>query len=120
DELEELYLRDAIYFHHPRYLAHLNCPVVSFSDYIKDIEPTNLDIQIIATQNTNHTFELLEGKYYEDKGHDLMLEKDGSFFYFKKVSEGEPITAGSRKYTLPDGNHRFIDTKRLKDNYFKS
>ncbi|MET8782730.1 lysine decarboxylase DesA [Streptomyces sp. NPDC004589] len=28
DELEELYLRDAIYFHHPRYLAHLNCPVV--------------------------------------------------------------------------------------------
>ncbi|MFF4568942.1 lysine decarboxylase DesA [Streptomyces sp. NPDC001410] len=28
DELEDLYLRDAIYFHHPRYLAHLNCPVV--------------------------------------------------------------------------------------------
>ncbi|MFF9215556.1 lysine decarboxylase DesA [Streptomyces viridosporus] len=28
DELEEVYLRDAIYFHHPRYLAHLNCPVV--------------------------------------------------------------------------------------------
>ncbi|MGW5663719.1 lysine decarboxylase DesA [Streptomyces sp. NPDC003758] len=28
DELEELYLRDAVYFHHPRYLAHLNCPVV--------------------------------------------------------------------------------------------
>ncbi|MGW9025095.1 lysine decarboxylase DesA [Streptomyces sp. NPDC055722] len=28
DELEELYLQDAIYFHHPRYLAHLNCPVV--------------------------------------------------------------------------------------------
>ncbi|MFE6688097.1 pyridoxal phosphate-dependent decarboxylase family protein [Streptomyces sp. NPDC057743] len=28
DELEHLYLRDAIYFHHPRYLAHLNCPVV--------------------------------------------------------------------------------------------
>ncbi|MFI6482857.1 pyridoxal phosphate-dependent decarboxylase family protein [Nonomuraea sp. NPDC050663] len=27
DELEELYLRDAVYFHHPRYLAHLNCPV---------------------------------------------------------------------------------------------
>ncbi|MER6093631.1 lysine decarboxylase DesA [Streptomyces bluensis] len=28
DELEEVYLRDAVYFHHPRYLAHLNCPVV--------------------------------------------------------------------------------------------
>ncbi|WP_277741086.1 aspartate aminotransferase family protein [Streptomyces sp. LX-29] len=28
EELEEVYLRDAIYFHHPRYLAHLNCPVV--------------------------------------------------------------------------------------------
>ncbi|WP_432064580.1 pyridoxal phosphate-dependent decarboxylase family protein [Streptomyces sp. C10-9-1] len=28
DELEELYLRDAVYFHSPRYLAHLNCPVV--------------------------------------------------------------------------------------------
>ncbi|WP_107419879.1 lysine decarboxylase DesA, partial [Streptomyces carpinensis] len=28
DELEEVYLRDAVYFHHPRYVAHLNCPVV--------------------------------------------------------------------------------------------
>ncbi|WP_199040349.1 pyridoxal phosphate-dependent decarboxylase family protein [Glycomyces salinus] len=28
DELGELYLRDAVWFHHPRYLAHLNCPVV--------------------------------------------------------------------------------------------
>ncbi|URN16205.1 MULTISPECIES: pyridoxal phosphate-dependent decarboxylase family protein [Streptomyces] len=28
DELEDLYLRDAVYFHHPRYLGHLNCPVV--------------------------------------------------------------------------------------------
>jgi L-2,4-diaminobutyrate decarboxylase len=28
DELETVYLRDAVYFHHPRYLAHLNCPVV--------------------------------------------------------------------------------------------
>jgi L-2,4-diaminobutyrate decarboxylase len=27
DEVEEIYLRDAVYFHHPRYLAHLNCPV---------------------------------------------------------------------------------------------
>jgi L-2,4-diaminobutyrate decarboxylase len=27
DELQEIYLRDAVYFHHPRYLAHLNCPV---------------------------------------------------------------------------------------------
>ncbi|WP_275560090.1 aspartate aminotransferase family protein [Streptomyces sp. 5-6(2022)] len=28
DELERVYLRDTVYFHHPRYLAHLNCPVV--------------------------------------------------------------------------------------------
>ncbi|MFH8883722.1 pyridoxal phosphate-dependent decarboxylase family protein [Streptomyces californicus] len=28
DELGEVYLRDAVYFHHPRYLGHLNCPVV--------------------------------------------------------------------------------------------
>ncbi|GLY96551.1 aspartate aminotransferase family protein [Actinoplanes sp. NBRC 103695] len=28
DELRDLYLRDAVWFHHPRYLAHLNCPVV--------------------------------------------------------------------------------------------
>ncbi|OIV35230.1 pyridoxal-dependent decarboxylase [Mangrovactinospora gilvigrisea] len=28
DELADLYLRDAVWFHHPRYLAHLNCPVV--------------------------------------------------------------------------------------------
>lgn len=28
DELDAIYLRDAVYFHHPRYLAHLNCPVV--------------------------------------------------------------------------------------------
>src|SRR3954462_5054188 len=28
DELGEVYLRDAVYFPHPRYLAPLNCPVV--------------------------------------------------------------------------------------------
>ncbi|MEV6009346.1 aspartate aminotransferase family protein [Streptomyces sp. NPDC051976] len=28
EELESVYLRDAVFFHHPRYLAHLNCPVV--------------------------------------------------------------------------------------------
>jgi L-2,4-diaminobutyrate decarboxylase len=27
-EIEELYLNHAIYFHHPHYVAHLNCPVV--------------------------------------------------------------------------------------------
>jgi L-2,4-diaminobutyrate decarboxylase len=27
DELGRIYLEDAVYFHHPRYLAHLNCPV---------------------------------------------------------------------------------------------
>ncbi|KGE79298.1 pyridoxal phosphate-dependent decarboxylase family protein [Halomonas salina] len=28
EELEHVYLDDAVYFHHPRYVAHLNCPVV--------------------------------------------------------------------------------------------
>ncbi|WP_420842407.1 pyridoxal phosphate-dependent decarboxylase family protein [Glycomyces paridis] len=27
EEIGELYLKDAVWFHHPRYLAHLNCPV---------------------------------------------------------------------------------------------
>lgn len=27
DELDEVWLRDAVWFHHPRSLAHLNCPV---------------------------------------------------------------------------------------------
>jgi L-2,4-diaminobutyrate decarboxylase len=26
-ELKEIYLDDAVYFHHPQYLAHLNCPI---------------------------------------------------------------------------------------------
>jgi len=28
DELEDVYLKDAVYFHRPRYRAHLSCPVV--------------------------------------------------------------------------------------------
>ncbi|TNH43439.1 pyridoxal phosphate-dependent decarboxylase family protein [Photorhabdus luminescens] len=28
DELQQLYLKDAVYFHHPKYVAHLNCPLV--------------------------------------------------------------------------------------------
>ncbi|WP_304455378.1 aspartate aminotransferase family protein [Nocardiopsis sp. YSL2] len=28
DELERVYFDDAVYFHHPRYMGHLNCPVV--------------------------------------------------------------------------------------------
>ncbi|MFM9673748.1 pyridoxal-dependent decarboxylase, partial [Streptomyces galilaeus] len=28
EELDHLYLKHAIYFHHPDYLAHLNCPVM--------------------------------------------------------------------------------------------
>ncbi|WP_198655782.1 aspartate aminotransferase family protein [Salinicola sp. CR57] len=27
DELQQLYLDHAVYFHHPRYVAHLNCPI---------------------------------------------------------------------------------------------
>lgn len=27
DEIGRIYLQDAVYFHHPRYLGHLNCPV---------------------------------------------------------------------------------------------
>lgn len=28
EEVEELYLNHAVFFHHPRYMAHLNCPIV--------------------------------------------------------------------------------------------
>lgn len=28
EEVQRLYLDDAVYFHHPRYVAHLNCPIV--------------------------------------------------------------------------------------------
>ncbi|CDG16942.1 putative L-2,4-diaminobutyrate decarboxylase [Xenorhabdus doucetiae] len=28
EELEHLYIKDAVYFHHPKYVAHLNCPLV--------------------------------------------------------------------------------------------
>nr|WP_188865114.1 aspartate aminotransferase family protein [Pseudomonas asuensis] len=28
EELKALYLKDAVYFHHPHYVAHLNCPIV--------------------------------------------------------------------------------------------
>ena len=28
DELSEVYLKDAVYFHNPKYVAHLNCPIV--------------------------------------------------------------------------------------------
>ena len=27
-ELADVYLRDAVWFHHPKYVAHLNCPIV--------------------------------------------------------------------------------------------
>ncbi|GLS26542.1 pyridoxal phosphate-dependent decarboxylase family protein [Marinibactrum halimedae] len=30
-ELEQLYLKDAVYFHHPNYLAHLNPPITNVS-----------------------------------------------------------------------------------------
>ncbi|SUP81740.1 pyridoxal phosphate-dependent decarboxylase family protein [Yersinia pseudotuberculosis] len=32
DELQQIYIKDAVYFHHPKYVAHLNCPVVLPAD----------------------------------------------------------------------------------------
>jgi L-2,4-diaminobutyrate decarboxylase len=29
EELKELYLNDCIHFHHPKYIAHLNCPILT-------------------------------------------------------------------------------------------
>lgn len=43
-EVTDLYLRDAIWFHHPSYVAHLNCPVVL---------PAVLAEGIIAAVNTS-------------------------------------------------------------------
>lgn len=44
DELKELYLQDAVWFHHPKYVAHLNCPVVL---------PSLLAEQIMAAVNSS-------------------------------------------------------------------
>ncbi len=44
DELKDLYLRDAVWFHHPKYVAHLNCPVVL---------PSLLAEQIMAAVNSS-------------------------------------------------------------------
>ncbi len=44
DELQQLYIKDAIYFHHPKYVAHLNCPVVL---------PAVLAESIISTLNSS-------------------------------------------------------------------
>ncbi len=44
EELKELYLRDAVWFHHPKYVAHLNCPVVL---------PSLLAEQIMAAVNSS-------------------------------------------------------------------
>jgi L-2,4-diaminobutyrate decarboxylase len=44
EELKDLYLRDAVWFHHPKYVAHLNCPVVL---------PSLLAEQIMAAVNSS-------------------------------------------------------------------
>ncbi len=44
EELRSLYLRDAVWFHHPKYVAHLNCPVVL---------PSLLAEQIMAAVNSS-------------------------------------------------------------------
>ncbi|MDW8846411.1 aspartate aminotransferase family protein [Erwinia sp. MMLR14_017] len=44
EELGQLYLRDAVWFHHPKYVAHLNCPVVL---------PSVLAEQIMAAVNSS-------------------------------------------------------------------
>lgn len=44
EELSQLYLRDAVWFHHPKYIAHLNCPVVL---------PSLLAEQIMAAVNSS-------------------------------------------------------------------
>ncbi|AEN67280.1 Pyridoxal-dependent decarboxylase (plasmid) [Enterobacter soli] len=43
-ELSQLYLNDAVWFHHPKYLAHLNCPVVL---------PSLMAEQIMAAVNSS-------------------------------------------------------------------
>lgn len=44
EELKALYLQDAVWFHHPKYVAHLNCPVVL---------PSLLAEQIMAAVNSS-------------------------------------------------------------------
>ncbi|MCG8673112.1 MAG: aspartate aminotransferase family protein [Pseudomonadales bacterium] len=45
-ELEELYLDDAVYFHHPKYMAHLNTPVTNhtiLAEFIQACVNTSVD-----------------------------------------------------------------------------
>lgn len=43
-ELQQLWLKDAVWFHHPKYIAHLNCPVVL---------PSLLAEQLMAAVNSS-------------------------------------------------------------------
>lgn len=44
-EIEKLYLKDAVYFHHPHYAAHLNCPIV-IPAILADLISTSLNTAV--------------------------------------------------------------------------
>jgi len=70
NELHQLYLRDAVWFHHPKYLAHLNCPVVL---------PSLMAEQIMAAVNSSvDTWDQSAGgTLIEQKVIDWTLERIG-------------------------------------------
>ena len=69
-ELSQLYLRDAVWFHHPKYVAHLNCPVVL---------PSLMAEQVMAAVNSSvDTWDQSAGgTLIEQKVIDWTLERIG-------------------------------------------
>lgn len=69
-ELSTLYLRDAVWFHHPKYVAHLNCPLVL---------PSLMAEQIMAAINSSvDTWDQSAGgTLIEQKVIDWTLERIG-------------------------------------------
>lgn len=57
DELQQIYIKDAVYFHHPKYVAHLNCPVVLPADSHKFRIFTSV-VSHFSTQKPQHYWAL--------------------------------------------------------------
>lgn len=84
-ELEKLYMEHAVYFHRPKYAAHLNCPIVT---------PSLLAEQIIAAINTSiDTYDQsLGGTFIEKK----VIDWTNSRIGFNQNADGIFTSGGSQ------------------------
>ena len=56
-KIKELYLDQTIAFHHPTYVAHLNCPVLLTSDLVGDLIASSVNTAVETwDQSTSATF----------------------------------------------------------------